>query len=192
MSLQLQIAVLSPFTLANIGLKQLLCDFFAIGTISIYADTDDFLSAHPEQYDLYFVTADFFLTNSDFFLPRKNKTIILSDRKIVSDEKKNTENFLYVHDDTENIIEKLEYILNSICKKSADDIQEELSPREIEVLQLVAQGYINKEIADKLNISFNTVLTHRKNITAKLGIKTVSGLSFYAMMNGYITTKDIE
>ena len=60
------------------------------------------------------------------------------------------------------------------------------------MLQLVAQGYINKEIADKLNISFNTVLTHRKNITTKLGIKTVSGLSFYAMMNGYITTNDIE
>ena len=61
-----------------------------------------------------------------------------------------------------------------------------MTPREIEVLQLIAQGFINKEIANRLNISFNTVLTHRKNITAKLGIKTVSGLSFYAMMNGYV------
>ncbi|MCP9611066.1 LuxR C-terminal-related transcriptional regulator [Coprobacter sp. LH1063] len=59
-------------------------------------------------------------------------------------------------------------------------------------MQLIAQGYINKEIADKLNISFNTVLSHRKNITSKLGIKTLSGLSFYAMMNGYITPSDIE
>lgn len=64
--------------------------------------------------------------------------------------------------------------------------QQVLSSREIEVLTLVAQGYINKQIADRLNISVNTVLTHRKNITAKLGIKSVAGLSVYALMNGII------
>ncbi|HAD02757.1 MAG TPA: LuxR family transcriptional regulator, partial [Porphyromonadaceae bacterium] len=51
---------------------------------------------------------------------------------------------------------------------------------------------INKEIADKLNISLNTVLSHRKNITAKLGIKTVSGLIFYAIMHGIISAEDID
>ena len=43
-----------------------------------------------------------------------------------------------------------------------------------------------EEIADKLNISLTTVITHRKNITEKLGIKSVSGLTIYAVMNGYI------
>ena len=50
-----------------------------------------------------------------------------------------------------------------------------------------ASKITNKEIADKLNISLNTVLTHRKNITTKLGIKTVSGLTFYAIMNGFLS-----
>ena len=45
-------------------------------------------------------------------------------------------------------------------------------------------------IADRLNISVNTVLSHRKNITAKLGIKSVSGLSVYAIMNGIISLPD--
>lgn len=63
---------------------------------------------------------------------------------------------------------------------------DELSQREIQVLTLVVSGSINKEIAARLNISINTVLTHRKNITAKLGIKTVSGLTLYALMHGYI------
>ena len=54
------------------------------------------------------------------------------------------------------------------------------------MLTLVASGKLNKEIADALQISINTVLTHRKNISSKLGIKSVSGLSVYAMMNGYI------
>ncbi len=67
----------------------------------------------------------------------------------------------------------------------------ELSLREIDVLKLVAQGCINKEIADKLNISLNTVLTHRKNITSKLGIKTVSGLTFFAIANGYVKGEEL-
>ncbi|MDR1714945.1 MAG: helix-turn-helix transcriptional regulator [Prevotella sp.] len=67
-----------------------------------------------------------------------------------------------------------------------------LSQRELDVLRLVALGLLNKEVADKLNISLNTVLSHRKNITAKLGIKTVSGLIFYCMTNGYITADEIE
>ena len=62
----------------------------------------------------------------------------------------------------------------------------DLSTREIEVLVLLTKGLINKEIADKLNISLTTVITHRKNITEKLGIKSVSGLTIYAVMNGYI------
>jgi len=70
-----------------------------------------------------------------------------------------------------------------------------LSPREKEVLQLVAQGLINKEIADHLNIALTTVITHRKNIIGKLGIKTIPGLTVYAYTQGYledfmITNKD--
>ena len=48
------------------------------------------------------------------------------------------------------------------------------------------EGLSHKEIADKLNISLTSVITHRKNITEKLGIKSVSGLTIYAVMNGYI------
>lgn len=67
-----------------------------------------------------------------------------------------------------------------------------ISVRELEVLKLVALGLLNKEIADRLNISLNTVLSHRKNITAKLGIKTVSGLIFYCISHGYISADEIE
>ncbi len=73
-----------------------------------------------------------------------------------------------------------------------DEKESGLSNREIEVLKLIAQGFINKEIADKLNISLNTVLSHRKNIISKLGIKTVSGLTFYSIANGYISGDSIE
>jgi DNA-binding CsgD family transcriptional regulator len=65
-----------------------------------------------------------------------------------------------------------------------------ITSRELDVLKLVAAGHLNKEIADKLGISLNTVLSHRKNITSKLGIKTVSGLTFYCISHGYMTMSD--
>ena len=65
----------------------------------------------------------------------------------------------------------------------------EISEREREILVLVAGGMTNKEIADKLNISVHTVIAHRKNISRKTGIKSVAGLTVYAMMNNMIDTK---
>lgn len=62
-----------------------------------------------------------------------------------------------------------------------------LTNREEEILRLIVKGHLNKEIAAKLNISHNTVLTHRKNIISKTGIKTVSGLTFYAIRKGLIS-----
>ena len=63
---------------------------------------------------------------------------------------------------------------------------EPLSQREKEILVLVSKGYMTKEIAEMLHISANTVNTHRKNITAKTGIKSIAGLTVYAMINNLI------
>ena len=69
---------------------------------------------------------------------------------------------------------------------------EELSSREKEILICVAKGMLNKEIADKLNLSIYTVITHRKNITRKIGIKTVAGLTVYALLNNLIDMNSVE
>ena len=61
----------------------------------------------------------------------------------------------------------------------------------LNVLVLITKGFTNKEIADKLNISLTTVISHRKNITEKLGIKSVPGLTIYAVMNGYVEADSI-
>jgi DNA-binding NarL/FixJ family response regulator len=66
-----------------------------------------------------------------------------------------------------------------------------LPPREVEVLSLVAQGLINKEIADRLHISLATVITHRKNIVEKLGVRSVPALTMYAVINGYVDVHKI-
>ncbi|RLD72360.1 MAG: DNA-binding response regulator, partial [Bacteroidetes bacterium] len=67
-----------------------------------------------------------------------------------------------------------------------------LSERETTVLKHVTQGMTNQEIAEKLFLSVHTVTTHRKNITKKLGIKTVSGLTVYALLNKVIDMREIN
>ena len=69
--------------------------------------------------------------------------------------------------------------------------QKILTDREIEVMSLIVQGYINKEIANRLNIALATVITHRKNIMEKLGLKSVSALTIYAVMHGYVDINKI-
>lgn len=72
-----------------------------------------------------------------------------------------------------------------------NDDADKLSEREQMVLTQVAMGLTNKEIAEKLFISQHTVITHRKKITQKLGIKTISGLTVYAIINDLISMEDI-
>lgn len=67
----------------------------------------------------------------------------------------------------------------------------ELSERECDVLILVAKGLTNKEIASTLNISPHTVISHRKNIVHKTGIRSVAGLTVYAVLNKLIDSEQL-
>ena len=73
-----------------------------------------------------------------------------------------------------------------------EDEQETLSQREKEIVVCVAQGMTNKEIADELFLSIHTVNTHRKNISKKLQIHSVSGLTIYAIVNKLVDLEDIN
>ncbi len=73
-----------------------------------------------------------------------------------------------------------------------EETDTKLSIRENEILKYVACGLTNQQIADRLFLSVHTVTTHRKNITKKLGIKSVSGLTVYAMMNKLVLPSEIE
>ncbi|MFV0592522.1 MAG: response regulator transcription factor [Draconibacterium sp.] len=70
--------------------------------------------------------------------------------------------------------------------------REQLSHRETDVLKLLVRGLSNKEIADQLNISVHTVVSHRKNIVQKTGIKSQSGLTIYAISNNIINIEDYQ
>ena len=85
------------------------------------------------------------------------------------------------------IINTIDRVLQMARGQVEESEQESLSDRETDVLKLLVTGLANKEIADKLNISPHTVITHRKNISQKTGIKSVSGLTIYAVVKGLIS-----
>jgi regulator of cell morphogenesis and NO signaling len=68
---------------------------------------------------------------------------------------------------------------------------EVLSEREREVIRLVAMGLSNKEIAERMFIAVNTVMTHRRNISRKLDIHSAAGLTIYAIVNGIINVEEV-
>ncbi len=96
-------------------------------------------------------------------------------------------NILYFNDSKAEIADKIGELLAP--QKQRD---ESLTQREKDIVRSIALGKTNKEIADSLFISPHTVITHRKNITQKLGIKTVSGLTVYAILNNLISVDEVN
>ncbi len=94
-----------------------------------------------------------------------------------------------INDTRSKVISKMNEFAQGESSRSLDDV--ELSKRETDVLVAVAKGMMNKEIADLMNISIHTVISHRKNITRKTGIKSVSGLTVYALLNNLIDEKEL-
>ena len=81
----------------------------------------------------------------------------------------------------------VEDYVRQLQDKDIEDSYELLTPREREVLQLVAEGKSNKEIANLLNLSLYTVETHRSNILGKLNLHSVPELILYAVRKGVIS-----
>ena len=161
-------------TLRAIGLRAMLERF---GGLEPIITTDPTTLCPLDDSTHFFVTPEAFASMPMFYVPRRQQVVLIMD---------STDSPLPVlppHISENELEERLENILGTL-KVPGRTVA--LTDRERQVLALAARGLINKEIADRLEISLNTVLTHRKNISAKLGIKSVAALSVYAMMNGLV------
>ena len=99
--------------------------------------------------------------------------------------------FIELSDSKQKVANKIFNIINNNDDSSSQNESVDLSNRETDVLICVAKGMTNKDISDMLNISVHTVVTHRKNIVKKTGIKSVSGLTVYALLNNLVEESEI-
>ena len=191
---QPEIAIIDSNTLCGIGLQTLLEEIIPMATIRVFHSFGELVDDTPDMYAHYFVSAQIYFEHTAFFRERHPRAIVLAGGEnlpqlagvptlnIYQDEKTLVKSILRMHERGHH---------KGCNHPHTSPIEHELSAREIEVLVLITKGLINKEIAEKLNISLTTVISHRKNITEKLGIKSVPGLTIYAVMNGYVEADNI-
>ncbi len=176
-----RVAICCRDTLRAGGLRNLLVSYFPPMEIDLYATSGEWV--RHEDYDMYFVEEEA-MDSFAGMAARKLVRLTLGDG-----QGEKGEHQLDTSADLHSMVEAIKGFFGRHEGESEEN--KSLTPREIQVLRLVVSGAINKEIAQRLSISFNTVLTHRKNISAKTGIKTVSGLTFYALLNGYVSPAEI-
>lgn len=140
------------------------------------------ISTSDERYDLWLLSADAYVMHSHVLRSRRLRTAV-----VCADSAQSADwpTVISLQDSAEQMLSKLSSLLPD--DGAEGDTMGELTPRERAVLAQIAAGRTNKEISEILYISVNTVLTHRKNLTRKLGIRSVSGLTLYAVMNGIAT-----
>ena len=187
-----QIAIIDPNTLSALGLKAILQNVMPIMTVDTFGSFAELTANDPDNYYHYFVAMNVVLENKAFFSEHRRKTIVLT-LSLDSTSQLSEFHSLCINVPEQELIRSL-LALEQHAHGHGQNLppmpkalqQKVLTDREIEVMSLIVQGYINKEIADKLNIGLATVITHRKNIMDKLGLKSVSALTIYAVMHGYV------
>lgn len=197
-----EIAIIDANTLSSIGLQNLIEKMMPEAVVRKFNSFESFVCDTPDMYFHYFISSQILVEHSAFFVERKHKTIVLTYGRITMpyianfhtlniclDEKMMIRALLRLQQSAHagglHLPPKMRKMMAPPHPQNWSE-PNGLTSREIEVLVCIVRGMANKEIAEELNISITTVISHRKNIMEKLNIKSVSGLTIYAVMNGYI------
>lgn len=195
-----QIAILSENTLEAMSLRSLISDIAPGVDIACYSNIESFNAASPLVAHM-FISAKLLFANMEMFRPMLRRTIVITD----GDNTQFAQLGMHTIDTTQSesaIVRKILQIhsaghpvghhahnVERTARTTAETAT--LSQREKEVLALLVKGYINKEIADKLNISLTTVIFHRNNISEKLKTRSLGRLTIYAVLNNIVSLSEI-
>ena len=195
-----EIAIIDANTLTCMVLRGLIERMMPMATVRTFNSFEQLVRDTPDMYFHYFISAQTLLEHSAFFIERKEKTIVLTNGAAGTPQ---TSHFhtLNIYQSEDSMVRALlqlqqhshahgrhlpQNMNHPYMANTSPSDPNGLSTREIEVLTLIVRGLTNKEIADRLCISTTTVISHRKNIMEKLNVRSVSGLTIYAVMDGYI------
>lgn len=192
-----QIAVISRNTLAAGGMASLIESVMPGVRVCVFNSSKDIPHSGPQGFVHYFISSDILMEDTAFFTSQCHKTIVITETSGPSAIPACFKTLDATLDSRSLLREflKLQQMAHGGGRKLPEDMRppqpagarsQTLTPREVDVLREIVMGYINKEIADRLNISLTTVITHRKNIMDKLHAKSVATLAIYAVMHGIV------
>ena len=185
------IAIVDSNILSALGLQQILAKIAPMIETRIFVSFSE-LERAKDMFVHYFVASRIYFEHTAFFRSQRYRTIVLvnGDMQIQGVP-------------TLNVCQSETMVVKAIMTLQRQGHSESshralngngaslLSPREVEVTILLTKGLINKEIADRLNISIATVITHRKNIMEKLHARSLADIIIYAVMNGYVNLGEL-
>ncbi len=193
----LEIAIVDSNILSALGLQPILTDIIPGVEVNCFISFDDLQTADHGQFVHYFVASRIYFEHVAYFRENGRRIIVLVNGElqvagvptlnVCQPENALVKSLLAVHRKGHP------HGVPSHGKMPHHPHQSPslLSQREIEVAILLARGFINKEIADRLCISVTTVITHRKNIMEKLGARSLADIIIYVVMNGLVDVGEL-
>lgn len=185
----LSICLIATNLQSRIKLSEILCKHYS--SILILSSVEkSILKSNNNKQTIFIIEEE--LVNNDLL---KNLNINKSNLIIIESENEkirrcsSNKDYLKMEYTEDLIIEIIEIKSSEISVIESDST---ISEREKEIIKHVSKGLTNKEIAEKLFLSPHTVMTHRKNISNKLGIKSISGLTVYAILNNIISLEESQ
>lgn len=190
------IAVIAPSILTALGMKSILEKIIPMAEVEVFNDMHALEESGMERYFHFFTAAPLFVRHSALFRPYRRRVILLAGGSVppeLADMRR-----LNILRSEEELVRDIMHMHRSVHHDAHDPAPDAsasqgpvLSAREAEVLALIARGHINKEIAQRLGIGLTTVISHRRNLMEKLGIRSVSGLTLYAVTRGYVEADEL-
>jgi DNA-binding NarL/FixJ family response regulator len=196
MEKQYNILIIESSVIIATGLKSIISKYYPMASIFYAESIHDGIHMGTHKFDVILVDTLMFSTGKPIFQKlfayfRDTPMIGIVSSYYSKELYNNFQSMIDIHESEESIISSLEAVFTT------DEANEQtisatniLSDRERDVLKLLVNGHSNKEIAEKLFISVHTVATHRKNITAKTGIKSTAAMAIYAVANNIIDIQD--
>lgn len=140
------------------------------------------ISGSAAEADVFIVSARAMATFARFFMPRLDSVLLITSSAQADAPMLMLSPLASLPEITRTLTTLLRHSGHNKAPLNAP----RLTDRELDVVRLAASGRTAKEIAETLCISINTVLTHRKNIAAKTGMRSVSALTHFAMVHGLL------
>lgn len=205
------IAIIASNTLACIGLSDIIRRMMPGADICTYSRYADLIkSPESDNYFHYFVSGTELMLGASYFLQRQHKTIVLvhgdealhlpqgfhtlnvfqSEPELIRSIITLAQNAHKAHGAEPDVVKQAQHPQHMNVAHAPASVPH-LTPREREVLKGIVEGLINKEIAEKMGVSLATVITHRNNLTDKLGTRSVSALTIFAVMHGIVNSEDL-
>lgn len=190
------IAVVDSNMLTCIGLQQMLKEIIPFADVRIFLTFEELVSAERCNIVHCFVSSRIYFEHTQYFRERHKRTIVMVagdmlingviTLNVCQNEHQLIKSILSLHTMGHPHQHPAVVLPAAPAAHPPMPAAPQLSAREIEVARLLAKGHINKEVADALNISITTAITHRKNIMDKLHARSLADVIIYAVTNGIV------